>query len=73
MGSNKIILSITIYCDETVKKRGIHKEQIERTSKKLVLNRGKGRTDFTRQFLPCCRSDGDEGSGEVEYRCFHSH
>lgn len=28
------------------------------------LGRRKGRTDFTRQFLPCCRSDG-EGDGGV--------
>lgn len=37
----------------------------ERTSKRRwCVGRGKGRTDFTRQFLPCCRSDG-EGDGGV--------
>lgn len=58
--------------DETRERRT--RIMTERTSKR-VLEGWEGRTDFTRQFLPCCRSEGegDEGSGEVEYRCFHSH
>lgn len=70
MQLNEIVLSIAMYYDETVRKRNT---VTERTSKRMEA-RGKGRTlraSFFRVAEATVRAM--EGSGEVEYRCFHSH
>jgi len=70
MQLNEIVLSIAMYYDESVRKRNTVTERVR--GWKLG---GKGGQTLRASFFRVAEATvrAMEGSGEVEYRCFHSH
>lgn len=64
MESSEIVLSIAMYLRWDCEKKTYTQGRWQNVRVRgWCVGRGKGRTDFTRQFLPCCRSDGEGGGG----------